>query len=161
VPSAQARTRDTAAPFNLQFGVSVALDHAAATGALGAVPRLQRKHYELIPKVLDEMAFWEAFFSHATVIVAETAPALIPVSGQGAPLRAAAAKRVPSEGIHNPLTPKGHWKPKTDEHGQQTVSRQRVAIDAAVYASRAAPLSLPLQSATSITCAQKWVGRVD
>ena len=68
--------------------MSCTLDHAAATAALKAVPRLQRKHYELIPKVMDEMAFWDAFFSHATVIVEHAAPHLLPSPGQGALQRA-------------------------------------------------------------------------
>jgi hypothetical protein len=67
-----------------QLGTSSALDHSAATAALATVPRLQRKHYELIPKVMDEMAFWTAFFSHVTAIVAETAPQLLPAPGEGA-----------------------------------------------------------------------------
>ena len=34
-----------------------------------AVPRLQRKHYELIPKTLSELDFFVSFFSHLTVII--------------------------------------------------------------------------------------------
>ena len=45
-----------------------------ARAALLLVPRLQRKHYELIPKQLDEMSFWVNFFSHVTVLVASEAP---------------------------------------------------------------------------------------
>ena len=39
-------------------GVTVRLDSEMARAALLIVPRLQRKHYELIPKQLDEMSFW-------------------------------------------------------------------------------------------------------
>lgn len=67
----------------MQLGISLTLDHSAASTALALVPRLQRKHYELIPKVLDEMSFWRGFFSHVTVIVAQNAAELIPVPGQG------------------------------------------------------------------------------
>ena len=38
--------------------ITVKLDPDAAKAALAAVPRLQRKHYEMIPKSLDEMSFW-------------------------------------------------------------------------------------------------------
>ena len=50
-------------------GVTVRLDSEMARAALLTVPRLQRKHYELIPKQLDEMSFWVNFFSHMTVLV--------------------------------------------------------------------------------------------
>jgi len=50
-------------------GVKVQLDHDVASAALSAVPRLQRKHYELIPKSLTELDFFISFFSHLTVIV--------------------------------------------------------------------------------------------
>lgn len=53
------------------LGVTVRLDPDVARAALSAVPRLQRKHYELIPKQLDEMSFWINFFTHFTVLVAE------------------------------------------------------------------------------------------
>ena len=39
-------------------GVTVRLDSEMARAALLIVPRLQRKHYETIPKLLDEMTFW-------------------------------------------------------------------------------------------------------
>ena len=39
-------------------GVTVRLDGDMARAALLSVPRLQRKHYEMIPKQLDEMTFW-------------------------------------------------------------------------------------------------------
>ena len=39
-------------------GVTVRLDSEMARAALLVVPRLQRKHYETIPKHLDEMTFW-------------------------------------------------------------------------------------------------------
>ena len=54
------------------------LNHAAARDALSTVPRLQRKHYECIPKLLKEPEFFVNFFSHATIIVKETAPLLLP-----------------------------------------------------------------------------------
>ena len=47
------------------------------TEALAAVPRLQRKHYESIPKSLKEMDFWTNFFTHLTVIVREAKPELL------------------------------------------------------------------------------------
>ena len=50
-------------------GVTVRLDSEMARAALLIVPRLQRKHYETIPKQLDEMTFWVNFFSHMTVLV--------------------------------------------------------------------------------------------
>lgn len=50
-------------------GVTVRLDSEMARGALSAVPRLQTKHYEMIPRKLDEMSFWVNFFSHLTVLV--------------------------------------------------------------------------------------------
>jgi len=58
-------------------GITVQLDHAAAQEALAAVPRLQRKHYESIPKSLKEMDFWTNFFTHLTVIVREAKPELL------------------------------------------------------------------------------------
>ena len=53
----------------MPVGVTVRLDSEMARAALLVVPRLQRKHYELIPKQLDEMSFWVNFFSHMTVMV--------------------------------------------------------------------------------------------
>ena len=53
----------------MPVGVTVRLDSEMARAALLLVPRLQRKHYELIPKQLDEMSFWVNFFSHMTVMV--------------------------------------------------------------------------------------------
>ena len=50
-------------------GVTVRLDSEMARAALLIVPRLQRKHYEVIPKQLDEMTFWVNFFSHMTMLV--------------------------------------------------------------------------------------------
>ena len=50
-------------------GVVVKLDHQMASAALATVPRLQRKHYELIPKSLSELDFFVSFFSHLTAIV--------------------------------------------------------------------------------------------
>ena len=58
-------------------GITVQLDHAAAQAALAAVPRLQRKHYESLPKSLKEMDFWTNFFTHLTVIVREAKPELL------------------------------------------------------------------------------------
>lgn len=55
-------------------GVVVQLDHAMASAALAAVPRLQRKHYELIPKSLSELDFFISFFSHLTAIVNQHCP---------------------------------------------------------------------------------------
>ena len=50
---------------------------AIELAALAAVPRLQRKHYETIPKSLTEMDFWVNFFTHLTVIVREAKPELL------------------------------------------------------------------------------------
>ena len=50
-------------------GVVIQLDHAVASAALAAVPRLQKKHYQLIPKSLSELDFFISFFSHLTAIV--------------------------------------------------------------------------------------------
>jgi hypothetical protein len=50
-------------------GVVVQLDHGVASAALSCVPRLQRKHYETIPKSLSELDFFVSFFSHLTAIV--------------------------------------------------------------------------------------------
>ena len=72
------------------LGTKASLDHTAATAALTLVPRLQRKHYETIPKTLTEAAFWEAFFSHATVIVTHHAKALLVAQGEGDAWRCAA-----------------------------------------------------------------------
>ena len=66
-------------PFpTVPLGITMRLNHAVARDALATVPRLQRKHYEMIPKTLDEPDFFVNFFSHASVIVAETAPQLLP-----------------------------------------------------------------------------------
>lgn len=55
-------------------GVVVQLDYEIASAALTCVPRLQRKHYELIPKQLSELDFFISFFSHLTAIVDATCP---------------------------------------------------------------------------------------
>ena len=55
-------------------GVVVRLSSAVAGSALTAVPRLQRKHYEMIPKALSEIDFWVSFFSHCTAIVMANCP---------------------------------------------------------------------------------------
>jgi hypothetical protein len=52
-------------PLCLLLGIS----EAAATAALTLVPALQRKHYALVPKRIDEKLFWVHFFSHATVLL--------------------------------------------------------------------------------------------
>lgn len=65
-------------------GVTVRLDSDMARAALDVVPRLQRKHYELIPKKLDEVSFWINFFTHLTVVVrAYKAELLTPDLGDG------------------------------------------------------------------------------
>lgn len=56
------------------IGVVLQLDHGMASAALAAVPRLQRKHYELIPKSLSELDFFISFFSHLSAIVAANCP---------------------------------------------------------------------------------------
>ena len=56
------------------MGVIVQLDHDLASAALATVPRLQRKHYELIPKSLSELDFFVSFFSHLTAIVNSHCP---------------------------------------------------------------------------------------
>ena len=46
-------------PFpEVPVGVTMRLNHAVARDALSVVTRLQRKHYELIPKSLDEPDFF-------------------------------------------------------------------------------------------------------
>jgi len=74
-------TPHAAAPHPLPsapVGVTMRLRHAEAREALRTVPRLQRKHYELIPRALAEADFFVNFFTHATVIVREEAPELLP-----------------------------------------------------------------------------------
>ena len=57
-------------PFpSLPIGVECFVDEKAAMAALVTVKRLQRKHYELVPKKLDERSFWEHFFMHMTVAI--------------------------------------------------------------------------------------------
>merc|ERR1719231_2009270 len=56
------------------IGVKVQLDHDMASAALASVPRLQRKHYELIPKSLSELDFFISFFSHLTAIINTNCP---------------------------------------------------------------------------------------
>lgn len=51
-------------------GVVVKLDRASAMDALDLVPRLQRKHYELVrPSGLDEQDFWVNVRSLALAMV--------------------------------------------------------------------------------------------
>jgi len=62
-------------PFpQVPIGFTVRLSTATAGAALVAVPRLQRKHYETIPKTMAELDFWISFFSHVTVIVGASSP---------------------------------------------------------------------------------------
>lgn len=49
--------------------LTVGISEAAATAALTVLPTLQRKHYALVPKRIDEKRFWVHFFSHATVLL--------------------------------------------------------------------------------------------
>ena len=56
------------------IGVKVQLDHECASAALATVRRLQRKHYETIPKSLSELDFFLSFFSHLTAIVNAQCP---------------------------------------------------------------------------------------
>lgn len=64
------------------IGVTVRLSSSMASAALAAVPRLQRKHYEMIPKSLSEIDFWISFFSHLTAIVMDAVPEkLVEVEG--------------------------------------------------------------------------------
>ena len=55
-------------------GMTVRLNPSIASAALAIVPRLQRKHYELIPKHLTELEFFISFFSHLTAIVEHNCP---------------------------------------------------------------------------------------
>jgi len=55
-------------------GITVRLSAATASAALAVVPRLQRKHYEMIPKAMTEMDFWISFFSHLTAIIEGNCP---------------------------------------------------------------------------------------
>ena len=53
-------------------GVSSAVasfEHIASTAALTSVAGLQKKHYSLVPKKLDEKTFWVNFFTQLTAIV--------------------------------------------------------------------------------------------
>ena len=61
-------------------GVTIQLDHGMASAALAAVPKLQRKHYMLIPKSLSELDFFISFFSHLTAIVNVRAAAHAPTA---------------------------------------------------------------------------------
>ena len=61
-------------PRSWQRSRQVFLDEAAATAALATVPTLQKLHHALVPKQLDEKAFFINFFSHLTAIV-DAAPA--------------------------------------------------------------------------------------
>ena len=63
-------------------GVAVTLDTDAAHEALKLVPRLQQKHHEMIPRFVNELAFFVNFFSHFTVIVQEAAPNLLARNGE-------------------------------------------------------------------------------
>ena len=40
------------------IGVTVQLSHDVARACLSLVPRLQKKHYEMIPRRLSELDFW-------------------------------------------------------------------------------------------------------
>uniref|UniRef100_A0A7S2N4G7 BSD domain-containing protein n=1 Tax=Haptolina brevifila TaxID=156173 RepID=A0A7S2N4G7_9EUKA len=55
-------------------GTTVRLSSATAAAALAVVPRLQRKHYEMIPKSMPEMDFWVSFFSHMTAVIEGNCP---------------------------------------------------------------------------------------
>ena len=62
-------------PFpTLLIGVTCRLSQQVAATALATVPRLQRKHYEMIPKSLTELDFFISFFSHMTAIVDRNCP---------------------------------------------------------------------------------------
>lgn len=56
------------------IGITVRLSTPMASAALATVPRLQRKHYEMIPKAMTELDFWISFFSHLTAIVEGNCP---------------------------------------------------------------------------------------
>lgn len=56
-------------PGALLVGMTCRLSNEVAAAALQVVPRLQRKHYEMIPKSLSELDFFICFFSHLTAIV--------------------------------------------------------------------------------------------
>ena len=59
-------------------GVVVRLSNDLASRALKVVPRLQRKHYEMIPKQLSEVDFFLSFFSHLTAITDAHCPGSFP-----------------------------------------------------------------------------------
>jgi len=68
----------------LLVGVTVRLSQEVASAALATVPRLQRKHYEMIPRSLTELEFFLSFFSHVSAIVAQNCPgALDPSVAEG------------------------------------------------------------------------------
>ena len=62
-------TKSPAAFPVVPLGVEVFVDEAAATAALTSVAGLQKKHYSLVPKKLDEKTFWVNFFTQLTAIV--------------------------------------------------------------------------------------------
>ena len=55
---------------NSPLGTTVAISERAAVAALTLVPGLQKRQYALVPRRLDEKAFWVNFFSHATCLLA-------------------------------------------------------------------------------------------
>lgn len=61
----------------LPLGVEAFVDERAATAALASVPGLQSKHYLLVPKKVDEKAFWANFFTHMTVAAGEGGAAYV------------------------------------------------------------------------------------
>jgi len=84
----------------LLVGVTVRLSHTTASAALSVVPRLQRKHYEVIPKQLSELEFFLSFFSHLTAIVQANCPGAMTPKPPGDD----------EEGT-------GSWRGKSDESG--------------------------------------------
>ena len=66
-----ARRRSAPPPFPaVPLGTTVAISERAAVAALTLVPGLQKRQYALVPRRLDEKAFWVNFFSHATCLLA-------------------------------------------------------------------------------------------
>ena len=100
-------------------GVVVQLNYEIASAALACVGRLQRKHYELIPKQLSELDFFISFFSHLTVIVDAMCPgAMTPTATEEAEEAAVASWRgdgaaADSDGSDNSFAVA--WKAMPDE----------------------------------------------
>ena len=116
-------------------GVVVMLDTAAAAAALHAVPRLQRRQYELVPKHMDELTFFVNFFSHATAIVAEAAPAQLPLNG--------AVWKGEADGGAGELAFSSMWRSLAEEHRVALGALVEPTCDALLALNPASPPAFP------------------